>query len=73
MRRMLVCLAVLATVGTQALEAQECRTRGHRTECRDRSRLLPDGTLVNEMDAYTVGLPIPVARLTFRVRPVDGA
>lgn len=38
MRRMLVCLAVLAAVGTQALEAQECRTRNRRTECRDRSR-----------------------------------
>jgi len=37
MRRMLVCLAVLAAVGTQALEAQECRTRGNRTECRSRT------------------------------------
>ena len=38
MRRTLVCLAVLAMAGTQALEAQDCRTRGRRTECRDRSR-----------------------------------
>lgn len=38
MRRTLVCLAMLALAGTQALEAQECRTRGGRTECRDRSR-----------------------------------
>ena len=37
MRRMLVGLAVLAAVGTQALEAQECRTRNDRTECRSRT------------------------------------
>jgi hypothetical protein len=40
-------------------------------ECRDRSRVLADGTFVNEFDAYTLGLPIPVARLTFRMRPVE--
>lgn len=38
MTRTLVCLAMLAVLGTQALEAQECRTRNRRTECRDRSR-----------------------------------
>lgn len=37
MRRLLVCLAVMAAVGVQDLAAQ-CRTRGNRTECRDRSR-----------------------------------
>ncbi|HEX2189515.1 MAG TPA: hypothetical protein VHG51_11485 [Longimicrobiaceae bacterium] len=38
MTRSLVCLALLALAGPQVLEAQECRTRGNRTECRDRSR-----------------------------------
>lgn len=38
MTRTLVCLAALAMLGTQALEAQQCRTRGNRTECHDRSR-----------------------------------
>jgi len=37
MIRLLVCLAVLTVVGVQDLSAQ-CRTRGNRTECRDRSR-----------------------------------
>jgi hypothetical protein len=41
--------------------------------CRDRSRVLPDGTFVNELDAYAAALPIPIARLTFRVRPADHA
>jgi hypothetical protein len=40
--------------------------------CRDRSYLEPDGTFVNEFDAVTVGIPIPLARVTFRVRPVAG-
>ena len=38
-------------------------------ECRDRSYLERDGTLVSQLDAYAPGLPIPFARLTFRVRP----
>ena len=38
--------------------------------CRDRSTVLPDGTLVNEFEVVTLGVPIPFARLTFRVRPV---
>jgi hypothetical protein len=42
-------------------------------ECRDRSYVERDGTLVNEMDAYVPGLQIPYARLTFRVRPVEPA
>ncbi len=37
MIRLLVCLAVLTVVGVQDLAAQ-CRTRGNRTECSDRSR-----------------------------------
>ena len=37
--------------------------------CVDRSRVEPDGTFVNSFDVRTVGLPIPLARVTFRVRP----
>jgi hypothetical protein len=37
----------------------------------DRSRVEPDGTFVNSFDIQTVGIHVPVARVTFRVRPVD--
>ena len=40
--------------------------------CRDRSYVEPEGTFVNEFDVVTVGIPIPIARVTFHVRPVDG-
>jgi hypothetical protein len=40
--------------------------------CRDRSYLEPDGTFVNEFDVVALGIPIPLARVTFRVRPVSG-
>jgi hypothetical protein len=36
---------------------------------RDRYRVEPDGTLVEEIDLRTLG--VPVARVTFRVRPVE--
>jgi hypothetical protein len=39
--------------------------------CHDISRVEADGTLVNEFDVRTVGIPVPIARATFRVRPVD--
>lgn len=38
--------------------------------CADRSRLEPDGTFVNVVDVYTPAVRIPLARVTFRVRPV---
>jgi hypothetical protein len=41
--------------------------------CHDISHVEDDGTLVNEFDVRTVGLPVPVARVSFRVRPVDRA
>ena len=43
--------------------------------CVDRSHVEADGTFVNSFDVRTVGIPIPVARLTFRVRvqPAAGA
>lgn len=37
--------------------------------CRDRSYVEPDGTLVNVTDARLACLAVPVARLTFRMRP----
>jgi hypothetical protein len=40
--------------------------------CRDRSRVEPDGTFVNAIDVRAPGIPIPLARVTFRVR-VDEA
>ena len=39
--------------------------------CHDVSTVEPDGALVNEFDVRAVGVPLPVARLRFRVRPVD--
>ena len=39
--------------------------------CVDRSFVEVDGTFVNRFDAYTVGIPVPLARVTFRVRPVE--
>jgi hypothetical protein len=39
----------------------------------DISHVEDDGTLVNEFDVRTVGVPIPVARVAFRVRPVDAS
>jgi hypothetical protein len=39
----------------------------------DRSSLLPDGTFENRFDVYTPGVRIPLARLTFWVRPVDAS
>lgn len=41
--------------------------------CVDRSYVEVDGTFVNRFDVYTVGVPVPLARVTFRVRPVDPA
>ncbi|HEV2149118.1 MAG TPA: hypothetical protein VGR37_17050 [Longimicrobiaceae bacterium] len=38
MRRVLVCVAALAALGVAELDAQQCRSRHGRTECRDRSR-----------------------------------
>jgi hypothetical protein len=38
MKRILVCAAALAILVVPELEAQQCRTRAGRTECRDRSR-----------------------------------
>jgi hypothetical protein len=40
--------------------------------CRERSHIEADGSFTNEFDAFTVGIPIPLARVTFRVRPVEG-
>ena len=40
--------------------------------CVDRSRVEPDGALVNSFDICTVGLRIPMARITFFVCPADG-
>ena len=39
--------------------------------CRDLSYFEPDGTFVNVIDVRGLGIPIPLARVTFRVRPVD--
>jgi hypothetical protein len=39
--------------------------------CHERSRVESDGTLVNEFDVFTIGIPIPLARVTFRVKPVE--
>jgi hypothetical protein len=39
--------------------------------CHDRSWVEPGGTFVNAFDARAVGLGIPLARVTFRVRPID--
>jgi hypothetical protein len=39
--------------------------------CVDRSLVEPDGTFVNSFDVVALGVPIPLARVTFRVRPVD--
>jgi hypothetical protein len=36
--------------------------------CGDRSYFEPDGTFVNRIEIYTLGLRIPVARVTFRMR-----
>jgi hypothetical protein len=36
--------------------------------CVDRSYFEPDGTFVNKIDIYSLGLRIPVARVTFRMR-----
>jgi hypothetical protein len=40
--------------------------------CVDRSYVEPDGTFVNRIDVCTLGPRIPLARVTFRMRP-DGA
>jgi hypothetical protein len=37
--------------------------------CADRSYVKGDGTFVNRIDVYTLGPRIPVARVTFRMRP----
>jgi hypothetical protein len=37
--------------------------------CYDRSYVEDDGTFVNVIDAHTLGLDVPFARVTFRVRP----
>jgi hypothetical protein len=39
--------------------------------CADRSYIAADGTFVNVTDVYTPGPRIPLARVTFRVRPVS--
>ncbi|MEA2450992.1 MAG: hypothetical protein QOG63_2924 [Thermoleophilaceae bacterium] len=39
----------------------------------DRSRVEPDGTLVNSFDIQLVGLRVPLGRVTFRVRPATAA
>jgi hypothetical protein len=39
--------------------------------CLDRSRFEPDGTFVNVIDVRTIGLRIPVACITFRMRALD--
>jgi hypothetical protein len=36
--------------------------------CADRSYFEPDGTFVNVIDIYSLGLRVPVARVTFRMR-----
>ena len=36
--------------------------------CVDRSYFEPDGTFVNLIDVYSLGLRVPVARVTFRMR-----
>jgi hypothetical protein len=41
--------------------------------CHDLSHVEPDGTLVNAFDVRGVIFGLPVARVTFRVRPVDSA
>jgi hypothetical protein len=40
--------------------------------CADRSYFEPDGEFVNVIDVYTPGPRIPLARVTFRMRPVAG-
>jgi hypothetical protein len=40
--------------------------------CRDRSYLERDGAFVNEFDVSAAGIPIPLARVTFRMRPKPG-
>jgi hypothetical protein len=37
--------------------------------CADRSHLAADGTFVNSFEIYPLGLRIPAARVTFRMRP----
>lgn len=37
--------------------------------CADRSYIAPDGTFVNRFDIYPLGVRIPLARVTFRMRP----
>jgi uncharacterized protein DUF998 len=39
--------------------------------CHDLSRVEPDGTLVNTFDVRDVVFGVPLARVTFRVRPLD--
>jgi Protein of unknown function (DUF998) len=41
--------------------------------CVDRSYFEPDGTFVNRIDVYSLGLRVPVARVTFRMRSSDAA
>jgi hypothetical protein len=41
--------------------------------CRDRSTVAPDGTFTNVIDVRALGVPIPLARVTFRVRAEDPA
>jgi hypothetical protein len=41
--------------------------------CHDVSRVEPDGTLLNTFDARDLVFGVPLARVTFRVRPEPGA
>jgi hypothetical protein len=41
--------------------------------CHDISRVEDDGTLVNEFEVRAVGIPVPVARASFKVRPFGDA
>ena len=41
--------------------------------CSDRSFFEPDGTFVNRIDIYSLGIRIPVARVTFRMRSSGAA
>ena len=41
--------------------------------CRDLSYVDGDGTFVNEIEARTLGVGIPLARVVFRVRPAEVA
>jgi hypothetical protein len=41
--------------------------------CADRSYFEPDGTFVNTIDLYSLGVRIPVARVTFRMRSSETA